>query len=36
VWWRRGRALDYVPLTSEDVETIEQAFTAAGRERLLA
>ena len=35
VWWRRGRALEYVLLTSDDVATIEDAFQAAGRAHLL-
>jgi fatty-acyl-CoA synthase len=35
VWWRRGRLLLYVPLTLEDVKSIDEAFQAAGRGRLL-
>ena len=35
VWWRRGRALQYVPLTSEDVMRIDEAFEVAGRAHLL-
>jgi fatty-acyl-CoA synthase len=35
VWWRRGRALQYVPLTGEDVMRIDEAFEAAGRAHLL-
>jgi len=35
VWWRRGRALQYVPLTPEDAKEIEGEFQAAGRDHLL-
>jgi fatty-acyl-CoA synthase len=35
VWWRRGRLLQYVPLTVEDVKSIDDAFHAAGRGHLL-
>ena len=35
VWWRRGRALVYAPLTGDDVKTIEDALHAAGRGHLV-
>jgi acyl-CoA synthetase (AMP-forming)/AMP-acid ligase II len=35
VWWRLGRALAYVPLTSDDVKAIEDALHAAGRGHLV-
>jgi fatty-acyl-CoA synthase len=34
VWWRRGRALQYVPLVPEDVKEIDEEFHA-GRDHLL-
>jgi len=34
VWWRRGRSLDFIPLTVEDMEKIEEEFQAAGRGHL--
>jgi fatty-acyl-CoA synthase len=34
VWWRRGRALEYVPLTKADAERIDGDFQAAGRGHL--
>jgi fatty-acyl-CoA synthase len=36
VWWRRGRELEYVALTPEDVRKIGEEFEAAGRGHLLA
>jgi fatty-acyl-CoA synthase len=35
VWWRRGRPLEYVRLTIEDVVAIDEEFVAAGRRHLL-
>jgi fatty-acyl-CoA synthase len=35
VWWRRGQALEYVPLTLEDVRGIDDEFRVAGRDHLL-
>jgi fatty-acyl-CoA synthase len=35
VWWRRGRALQYVPLVPEDLKEIDEEFHAAGRDHLL-
>ncbi|HSZ37500.1 MAG TPA: AMP-binding protein [Acidimicrobiales bacterium] len=35
VWWRRGRELEYDPLTLEDVRKIGEEFEAAGRGHLL-
>jgi fatty-acyl-CoA synthase len=35
VWWKRGRVLEYVPLTPEDVKQIDEEFAAAGRGHLL-
>ena len=35
VWWRQGRALDYVPLTRHDLQEIERAFEAAQRGHLM-
>lgn len=31
VWWKPGRALEYVPLTNGDVKKIEDEFRTAGR-----
>jgi fatty-acyl-CoA synthase len=36
VWWRRGRLLEYAPLTAEDAKSIDEAFHAAGRGHLLS
>jgi fatty-acyl-CoA synthase len=35
VWWKRGRLLEYVPLTFEDVKQIDEEFEAAGRGHVL-
>jgi fatty-acyl-CoA synthase len=35
VWWKPGRALEYVPLTNADVKKIEEEFEAAARGHLL-
>jgi fatty-acyl-CoA synthase len=35
VWWRRGRALEYVPLSPQDRKGIDEEFRAAGRDHLL-
>ena len=35
VWWRRGRALTFAPLSSDDVKTIEDALDASGRGHLV-
>ncbi len=35
VWWKRGRALEYVPMTDEDVKRIDEELHAAGRGHLL-
>jgi hypothetical protein len=35
VWWKRGRPLEYVPLTLEDAKQIDEAFEAAGRGHVL-
>ena len=35
VWWKRGRALEYVPLTREDLKRIEGEFETAGRIHLV-
>jgi fatty-acyl-CoA synthase len=35
VWWKPGRALEYVPMTNEDMKKIEEEFEAAGRGHLL-
>jgi fatty-acyl-CoA synthase len=31
VWWKRGRALEYLPMTDEDRRRIDAEFRAAGR-----
>ena len=35
VWWKRGRTLEYLPLTDQDKQTIDEEFLAAGRGHLL-
>jgi fatty-acyl-CoA synthase len=35
VWWKRGRTLEYLPMTDEDRKRIDQEFRAAGRGHLL-
>lgn len=35
VWWKRGRGLEYVLLTNEDVKKIGEEFEAAGRRHLV-
>jgi fatty-acyl-CoA synthase len=35
VWWRRGRTLEYLPMTGEDMKRIDEEFEAAGRGHLL-
>jgi fatty-acyl-CoA synthase len=35
VWWKRGRTLEYLPMTDEDLKRIDEEFQAAGRGHLL-
>jgi fatty-acyl-CoA synthase len=35
VWWKRGRTLEYLPMTNEDLKRIDEEFQAAGRGHLL-
>ena len=36
IWWRPGRDLVYLPLTSLDIGNIEAAFDSTGRRHLLS
>ena len=36
IWWRPGRDLEYLPLTSVDIGNIEAAFDSTGRRHLLS